>query len=111
MDMMYMPDALDAIVQLMEADPAKLKHRNAFNLASMSFEPGEILRAIQREIPEFKMEYRIDPVKKAIAESWPNRLDDSAARSEWGWKPKWDLPSMTKDMLRAVEETKKRGEI
>ena len=111
MDMMYMPDALDAIVQLMEADPAKLKHRNAFNLASMSFEPSEILRAIQREIPEFKMEYRIDPVKKAIAESWPNRLDDSAARSEWGWKPKWDLPSMTKDMLRAVEEKKKRGEI
>ena len=111
MDMMYMPDALNAIVQLMEADPSKLTHRNAFNVASMSFEPSEILHAIQKELPNFTMEYRIDPVKKAIAESWPNRLDDSAARAEWGWKPKWDLPSMTKDMLRAVGEKKERGEI
>lgn len=111
MDMMYMPDALNAIVQLMEADPTKLIHRNAFNVASMSFEPSELLQAIQKELPNFKMEYRIDPIKKAIAESWPNRLDDSAARQEWGWNPTWNLATMTKDMLRAVGEKLKHGEI
>lgn len=111
MDMMYMPDALDAIVQVMEADPKKLVHRNAFNVASMSFEPEQIYQAIRKRIPTFEMEYRVDPVKEAIARSWPDKLDDSAARNEWGWSPKWDLESMTDDMLRAVGEKLKKGDI
>ena len=102
MDMMYMPDALDGIVHLMEADPSKLKHRNSFNVASMSFAPEDIYAAIQKEIPSFRMRYEIDPVRESIARSWPNSLDDSCARAEWGWSPKWDLASMTRDMLAQV---------
>jgi len=103
MDMMYMPDALNAIMQLMEADPSKLKHRNAFNITAMSFAPEEIAAAIKKYIPEFEIEYDVDPVRQAIAESWPNSLDDSAAREEWGWNPKYDLDSMTKDMLEKLK--------
>lgn len=99
MDMMYMPDALDAIINLMEADPSKLKHRNAFNVTAMSFAPEDIYEEIKKHIPEFKLEYNVDPVKQKIAESWPNSLDDSAAREEWGWNPKYNLASMTEDML------------
>lgn len=102
MDMMYMPDALRAMVELMEADPARLRHRNSFNIASMSFTPDTIYAEIRKRIPDFEMVYDVDPVKQAIAESWPNKLDDSCAREEWGWKPEWDLSSMTDDMLRAV---------
>ena len=87
MDMMYMPDALNAVVQLMEADPSKLKHRNSFNIASMSFEPEQIAAEIRKHIPDFKMDYQIDPVKQAIANSWPNSMDDTCAREEWGWAP------------------------
>lgn len=104
MDMMYMPDALRAVVELMEADPAKLQHRNSFNIASMSFTPEIIAAEIHKRIPSFTMDYNIDPTKEAIARSWPNKLDDSCARSEWGWKPEWDLSRMTDDMLRAVRE-------
>lgn len=99
MDMMYMPDALNAIVQLMEADPSKLIHRNAFNISAMSFEPEDIAKAIKREIPEFEMSYKVDPVRQAIANSWPNSLDISAAQAEWGFKTEYDLEKMTKDML------------
>lgn len=99
MDMMYMPDALNAIVTLMEADPRKLIHRNAFNIAAMSFEPSEIAAAIRKYIPEFAMDYNVDPVRQAIADSWPNSLDASAAKNEWGFSAKYDLDSMTKDML------------
>ena len=109
MDMMYMPDALDAIVQLMEADPSKLKHRNSFNVTAMSFEPQQLFEAIKRQVPEFEMVYDVDPTKAAIAHSWPNSLDDSAARSEWGWNPKWDLDSMTTDMLAAIRRKKEQG--
>lgn len=109
MDMMYMPDALNSIVQLMEADPARLIHRNSFNVASMSFEPEELFTAIRRVEPSLKVEYRIDPVKEAIARSWPNRLDDSAARKEWDWAPKWDMDSMIKDMLSAVGKKREQG--
>jgi len=104
MDMMYMPDALDSIVNLMEADPAKLKHRNAFNVTAMSFGPEEIYAEIKKHIPEFEIQYDIDPVKQKIAESWPNSLDDSAARDEWGWKPKYNLETMTIDMLEKLKE-------
>jgi len=102
MDMMYMPDALNAIVTLAEADPAKLIHRNAFNITAMSFAPEDIYREIKKHIPEFQMDYDVDPVRQAIADSWPNSLDDSAAREEWGWSPKYDLASMTEDMLKKL---------
>ncbi|MEG1700399.1 MAG: NAD-dependent epimerase/dehydratase family protein [Alistipes sp.] len=104
MDMIYMPDALRACVELMEADPDKLIHRNSFNIASMSFTPEIICAEIQKRIPTFTMDYAIDPVKKAIAESWPNSLDDSCARAEWGWKPEWDLSRMTDDMLAHIRQ-------
>ncbi len=99
MDMIYMPDALRACVELMEADPARLVHRNSFNIASMSFTPEVIASAIRERIPQFELTYDVDPVKESIARSWPNSLDDSAAREEWGWHPEWDLNSMTDDML------------
>lgn len=104
MDMIYMPDALRACVELMEADPRQLIHRNSFNIASMSFTPEIIAAAIRKHIPEFEMDYYIDPVKREIAESWPNSLDDSCARAEWGWKPEWNLDKMTEDMLRVIRE-------
>ena len=109
MDMMYMPDALNAVVQLMEADPSKLKHRNSFNIASMSFEPEQIAAEIRKHLPDFKMDYQIDPVKQAIADSWPNSMDDTCAREEWGWAPKYDLTSMTNDMLIKVKEKFDKG--
>lgn len=102
MDMMYMPDALNGIVKLMEADPAKLVHRNAFNIAAMSFEPNEIAAEIKKHIPNFEISYDVDPVRQTIADSWPNSLDDSAARNEWGFENKYDLSSMTEDMLNKL---------
>lgn len=99
MDMMYMPDALNAAIKLMEADPARLVHRNAFNIASMSFAPETIFEAIKKEIPSFEIEYKPDPLKQSIADSWPDSMDDSCARAEWDWKPEYDLESMTKDMI------------
>ena len=103
LDMMYMPDAVKASIDVMEADPARLVHRNAFNVTGMNFTPRELCSEISRHIPEFKMEYRIDPVRQAIADSWPNSLDDGAARQEWGWDPQYDLPAMVRDMLENLE--------
>lgn len=99
MDMMYMPDALNAAIKLMEADSTRLIHRNAFNIASMSFAPETIFEAIKKEIPSFEIEYKPDPLKQSIADSWPDSMDDSCARAEWDWKPEYDLESMTKDMI------------
>ncbi len=99
MDMMYMPDALNGAINLMEADPTRLLHRNAFNIASMSFAPETIYAAIKKEIPAFEMVYNPDPLKQSIADSWPDSMDDSCARAEWDWKPEYDLESMTKDMI------------
>jgi nucleoside-diphosphate-sugar epimerase len=104
MDMMYMPDALKAAVDIMNADPSKLKHRNSFNIASMSFDPEIIYHKIQEHIPGFKMRYEVDPVRQAIADSWPDKMDDSCAREEWGWKPSYDLESMTVDMISALRK-------
>ena len=104
MDMMYMPDALRAAVEIMEADPSKLVHRNSFNIASMSFEPNTIYQNIRKYLPEFEMQYQVDPLRQAIAESWPNSLDDTCAREEWGWKPEYDLDAMTQDMLAKLKE-------
>ncbi|MBO7609287.1 MAG: NAD-dependent epimerase/dehydratase family protein [Muribaculaceae bacterium] len=102
MDMMYMPDALRAAIEIMEADPTRLQHRNSFNIASMSFDPDIIYRKIKEYVPGFEMEYQVDPLRQAIAESWPNRLDDTCARIEWDWKPEYDLDAMTKDMLEKL---------
>lgn len=104
MDMMYMPDALRAAVEIMEADPSRLVHRNSFNIASMSFEPNTIYQNIRKYLPEFEMQYQVDPLRQAIAESWPNSLDDTCAREEWGWKPEYDLDAMTQDMLAKLKE-------
>lgn len=104
MDMMYIPDALRAAVEIMEADPSKLVHRNSFNIASMSFEPNTIYQNIRKYLPEFEMQYQVDPLRQAIAESWPNSLDDTCAREEWGWKPEYDLDAMTQDMLAKLKE-------
>ena len=104
MDMMYMPDGLRAAIEIMEADPSKLKHRNSFNIASMSFEPEIIYNKIKEYIPDFKMVYKVDPLRQAIAESWPNSLDDTCAREEWGWKPEYDLDAMTRDMIEKLRQ-------
>ena len=104
LDMMYMPDALRATVELMEADPAKLVHRNSFNITAMSFEPEMIAAEIKKHIPSFKMEYQLDELRQGIADSWPDKMDDSVARKEWGWAPKYDLPTMTVDMLKVLKK-------
>ncbi len=104
MDMIYMPDVLHACVELMEADPARLIHRNSFNIASMSFTPEIIYEAVKCRLPDFTMDYAVDPVKEQIARSWPDRLDDTCAREEWGWQPKWNLDDMTDDMLSHIRE-------
>lgn len=99
MDMMYMPDALKAMIDIMEANPDKLVHRNSFNVTAMSFSPEIIYEAIKKHYPDFKMHYEADEVRQKIADSWPNCLDDSCAREEWGWDPQYDLEKMTIDMI------------
>ncbi|MDR2533383.1 MAG: NAD-dependent epimerase/dehydratase family protein [Tannerellaceae bacterium] len=102
MDMMYMPDAIAAAIGLMEADPSRLAHRNAFNVTSMSFDPEIICAEIRKHIPGFEMTYEVDPLRQSIAESWPNSLDDTCAREEWDWQPKFNLTAMTADMLEKL---------
>ncbi len=102
MDMMYMPDALRGAIEIMEADPERLIHRNSFNIASMSFEPDTLYKKIKEYIPAFEMVYEVEPVRQAIAESWPNKLDDTCARVEWDWKPEYDLDAMTRDMIEKL---------
>lgn len=99
LDMMYMPDALIGAIDLMEADSDKLINRNAFNVTAMNFTPFEIAEEIKKHIPDFKIDFDVDPVKQGIADSWPNSMDDSAAREQWGWDPKYTLPGMVEDML------------
>ena len=102
LDMMYMPDTIDAIIRLMEADPARLIHRNAFNVTAMNFTPARLAEEIAKHIPQFAIDYEVDPGRQAIADSWPRSIDDSAARAEWGWSPAYDLESMTRDMLEKL---------
>ncbi len=104
LDMMYMPDCLKAFTMLMEADPARLRHRNAFNISAMSVSPGEIGAEIKNHIPGFELTYKVDPARQAIADSWPNAMDDSCARQEWDWKPDYDLAAMTADMLAQLQK-------
>ncbi|OGQ07138.1 MAG: UDP-glucose 4-epimerase [Deltaproteobacteria bacterium RBG_19FT_COMBO_46_12] len=109
LDMMYMPDALEAAIQLMEADPFRLKHRNSFNVTAMSFCPEMIAEEIRKHIPDFRISYQIDSIKQSIADSWPNKMDDSCAREEWNWNPKYDLPRMTEDMLGVIKKKHEAG--
>ncbi|MGE3063558.1 MAG: L-threonine 3-dehydrogenase [bacterium] len=103
LDMMYMPDALNAAMNLMEADPAKLIHRNAFNVTAMNFTPEILSASIKKQIPEFKINYSVDAVRQGIADSWPDYMDDTAARKEWGWSPEYNLDKMTEDMLKNLK--------
>ena len=104
MDMMYMPDALHAAIQLMEADPSRLIHHNGFNVTAMSFSPEQIYAEIKKHKPDFEMVYDVDPLKQHIADSWPDSMDDSCARNEWDWQPQYDMAAMTRDMLEKLEE-------
>lgn len=97
--MMYMSDAIRATVNLMEAPPEKVKIRTSYNLAGFSFTPSELASEIQKHIPGFTMAYQPD-FRQQIADSWPDSIDDSEARNDWGWEPEYDLASMTEDMLR-----------
>jgi nucleoside-diphosphate-sugar epimerase len=109
LDMMYMPDAVKAAIDLMEADPAKLRHRNAFNVTAMSFCPEDQAAYIRKYVPEFEIVYDVDPVRQAIANSWPNSLEDYAARVEWGWSHDYDLDATTRDMLRVLATRKEQA--
>ena len=105
MDMMYMPDAIRAMIELMEADPGRLKHRNAFNLSAMSITPEELAAAIRVHIPDFVIEYEVDPARQAIADSWPQSVDYSAARTEWDWQPLYGLQETVADMLANLRKS------
>ncbi|HIP39050.1 MAG TPA: NAD-dependent epimerase/dehydratase family protein [Desulfocapsa sulfexigens] len=102
LDMMYMRDALRATISLMEADPARLTSRNAFNVTAMSFAPEDLFAEIKKIIPNFTMTYEVDPLRQAIADSWPNKMDDSEAARQWGWQPEYDLPAMTREMISTL---------
>ena len=104
MDMMFMDDAINAIIQLMEADGERLVHRNAYNVSAMSVEPETVKASIQKILPEFELGYDVDPDRQAIADTWPNSIDTSCAKEEWGFNPQYDLDSMTKLMLKAIKE-------
>ncbi len=99
LDMMYMPDAIRAAMELMEVDASVLRHRNAFNVTAMQLTPARLATAIAGHLPGFEIDYDVDPARQAIAGSWPRRIDDTAAREEWGWRPEYGLEAMTTDML------------
>ena len=99
--MLYMPDAVKATLDVMHADPKKIKMRMSYNLAGMSFAPEEIADSIKEHIPDFQIAYNPD-YRQAIADTWPAVIDDSLAREHWGWKPEYDLAAMTKDMLENI---------
>ena len=101
--MLYMPDAIRGTLELMEADPDRLSIRTSYNLAGMSFTPHELAAAIKKHIPEFDISYEPD-FRQAIAESWTESLDDSAARADWDWAPEYDLDGMTKDMIDHLKD-------
>jgi len=108
--MMYMPDCIKATIDLMEADISTLKHHSDFNLTAMSFSAGELADEIKKHIPEFKCSYKPD-FRQEIADSWPSSIDDSDARKEWGWKPAYDLPAMTRDMIEVLGKRYAEGKL
>ncbi|MDD4288642.1 MAG: NAD-dependent epimerase/dehydratase family protein [Atribacterota bacterium] len=108
LDMMYMPDAIKASIQIMETDSSRLIHRNGYNVTAMSFCPKDLVEEIKNWIPDFTIDYEIDPLKQSIADSWPDSMDDSAARNEWDWSPEYDLAKMTEDMIKQLKEKIKK---
>ncbi len=104
LDMLYMPDAVRAAIEFMQCDEDKLVHRNAYNISGVSVEPTMIARSIQKYLPKFELTFDIDPVRQGIADSWPDKLDDSCARREWAWQPRYDLDTMTEEMLTALSQ-------
>ncbi len=100
--MMYMSDSIKAIVALAEADLSRLRHHSDFNVAAVSFTPAELASAIRKRLPDFQIDYQIDPLRQGIADSWPDSLDDTAAREEWGWRPAYDLEAMVDDMRETL---------
>ncbi|MCU0421187.1 MAG: NAD-dependent epimerase/dehydratase family protein [Bacteroidia bacterium] len=100
--MMYMPDALRATISLMEAPAEQVKIRSSYNVAGMSFTPAQIADEIKKHIPEFTISYAPD-FRQAIANSWPQSINDSHARADWGWQPEYDLSSMSKDMIEHLK--------
>lgn len=109
--MMYMPDCIKATMDLMDADPSKLQHHSDFNVAAMSFSAAELAAEIQEHVPDFAVTYEPDPVKQAIADSWPKTIDDSAARQQWGWMPDYDLSAMTADMIHRLRRRFREGQL
>jgi nucleoside-diphosphate-sugar epimerase len=107
--MMYMPDAIAAILHLMEADSASIKVRSSYNIAAVSFSAQELVAEIQRHLPDFTCRYAPD-FRQAIADSWPCAIDDSKARADWGWKHRYDLPAIVADMLAKLDERRMRAE-
>ena len=101
--MMYMPDAIRATIELMEAPAENISIRTSYNLSAMSFSPKEIAAEIKKHIPEFEISYNPD-YRQQIANSWPQSIDDSVARADWGWKHEYDLATMTEDMLKNLPE-------
>lgn len=108
LDMMYMKDALRAAITLMETDPARLTIRNAFNVTAMSFAPEDIFAEIKKIIPDFTMSYEVDPLRQSIADSWPNKMDDSEARKQWGWRPEYDLATMAREMIEKLSSAQEK---
>jgi nucleoside-diphosphate-sugar epimerase len=105
LDMMYMPDAVGAMIKLMEAEPSRLRFRNAYNVTAMSITPAELAAEIRKHAPQFGVDYRVDRLRQDIADSWPQSLDASAAREDWGFSPRFDLSTMTRDMLARLSTT------
>lgn len=110
LDFVYMPDAIRGAIELMEADGSSLRHRNAYNVTAMQLTPKELAEAIRAHLPEFAIDYDVDPMRQAIADSWPRRLDDSAAREDWGWSPRYGLEEMTAEMLARLDERLSRSD-
>lgn len=106
LDMMYMPDATRAMIEVMNANGGDLVNRNAYNIAAINFTPEELAAEISRHVPGFEITFDIDPVRQAIADSWPRSLDDSAARREWGWAARYDLESMVQDMITNLTDAR-----
>lgn len=104
MDMMYIDDAINCIIDLLEADPEKLSVRNAFNVSAMSVDPEMVAESIKKHIPEFELKYDVDPMRQSIAESWPNSLDCDEAKEQWNFKCEYDLDKMTEKMLSGIRE-------
>mgnify|MGYP000005727449 CR=1 FL=1 len=104
LDMLYMPDAIKAAIEIMEADGSSLRFRNAYNITAMSFCPSEIAEEIKKHIPDFEIDYQVDEVRQGIANSWPNRMDDTPAREDWGWNPEYNLEKMTKEMIEVLKK-------